>query len=149
MDHTPNVCSIPPRELMDFCVDQGYNCRLEPRGSLLIPPDYNVGVTDWERSMRLRQVKRRSPVASVMRYINSADQLLSMSNRDGRFAVLDNEPDQLQAERMANGGTQVANLQAKPGVNSSTLARYTSFSDAELHNIRAKLEKLLPSEDKQ
>jgi len=23
MDHTPNVCSIPPRELLDFCVDQG------------------------------------------------------------------------------------------------------------------------------
>ena len=23
MDHTPHVCSIPPRELLDFCVDQG------------------------------------------------------------------------------------------------------------------------------
>ncbi|KAF5840079.1 hypothetical protein DUNSADRAFT_17814 [Dunaliella salina] len=54
MDHTPNVCSIPPRELLDFCVDQGYHCRMEPCGSLLIPPDFNVGVTDWERSMRLR-----------------------------------------------------------------------------------------------
>jgi hypothetical protein len=39
---------------------------MEPRGSLLIPPDYNVGVTDWERSMRLR---------------------------DGRWAVLDSEPE--------------------------------------------------------
>lgn len=34
-----------------------YNCRLEPCGSLLIPPDFNVGVTDWERSMRLRCVR--------------------------------------------------------------------------------------------
>ncbi|MEW5319017.1 MAG: hypothetical protein WDW38_010193, partial [Sanguina aurantia] len=53
MEHTPAVCSISPRELMDFCAEQGYSCRLEPRGSLLIPPDYNVGVTDWERSLRL------------------------------------------------------------------------------------------------
>ncbi len=42
-----------------------YQCRLEPEGSLLIPPDFNVGVTDWERASRLRQ---------------------------GVFAVLDSEP---------------------------------------------------------
>lgn len=23
MDHAPNVCSIPPHELLDFCVDHG------------------------------------------------------------------------------------------------------------------------------
>eukprot|EP00198_Chlamydomonas_reinhardtii_P002931 XP_001692267.1 predicted protein [Chlamydomonas reinhardtii] len=55
MDHTPHVCSIPPRELLSFCLDQTYSCRLEPRGSLLIPPDFNVSVTDWERSLRLRE----------------------------------------------------------------------------------------------
>lgn len=54
--HTP----LPPRRST-----QGYGCRLEPQGSLLIPPDFNVGVTDWERSMRLRE---------------------------GRFAVLEAEP---------------------------------------------------------
>lgn len=52
MDHTPNVCSIPPGELITFCMDQAYACRLEPLGTLLIPPDFNVGVTDWERSIR-------------------------------------------------------------------------------------------------
>lgn len=52
MEHTPNVCSIPPRELLNFCFDQAYACRLEPNGTLLIPPDFNVGVTDWERSIR-------------------------------------------------------------------------------------------------
>mmetsp|Transcript_27819 Transcript_27819/g.66105 ORF Transcript_27819/g.66105 Transcript_27819/m.66105 type:complete len:424 (+) Transcript_27819:411-1682(+) len=52
--HVPNVCSIPPLELLDFCTDAGYSCRLEPAGSLLLPPDYNVGTTDWERSLRLR-----------------------------------------------------------------------------------------------
>jgi hypothetical protein len=54
MSHAPTVCSIPPSELVEFCAEAGYCCRMEPAGSLLIPPDYNVGVTDWERSKRLR-----------------------------------------------------------------------------------------------
>lgn len=54
MEHMPHVCPIEPAELVDFCTDSGYTYRLESQGSLLIPPDYNVGVTDWERSIRLR-----------------------------------------------------------------------------------------------
>lgn len=27
MEHVPNVCSIPPQELLDFCTDAGYSCR--------------------------------------------------------------------------------------------------------------------------
>jgi hypothetical protein len=54
MEHCPHVCSIPPTELMAFCSDSGYRCRLELEGSLLMPPDYNVHITDWERSLRLR-----------------------------------------------------------------------------------------------
>ena len=56
MEHMPHVCPIEPAELVDFCTDSGYTYRLESQGSLLIPPDYNVGVTDWERSIRLRWV---------------------------------------------------------------------------------------------
>lgn len=56
MEHCPHVCSIPPAELMAFCSDSGYRCRLELEGSLLMPPEYNVHVTDWERSLRLRCV---------------------------------------------------------------------------------------------
>jgi hypothetical protein len=41
---------------MAFCSDSGYRCRLELEGSLLMPPDYNVHITDWERSLRLRCV---------------------------------------------------------------------------------------------
>jgi hypothetical protein len=55
MTHVPKVSPIESKELLDFCADSGYNCRLEPRGSLLMPPDYNVGMTDWERSLRLRE----------------------------------------------------------------------------------------------
>lgn len=58
MDHVPAVCSIPPQELLEFCRESGYLCRVEPCGSLLIPPDYNVRITDWERSMRLRYADR-------------------------------------------------------------------------------------------
>jgi hypothetical protein len=39
---------------MAFCSDSGYRCRLELEGSMLMPPEYNVHVTDWERSLRLR-----------------------------------------------------------------------------------------------
>ena len=56
MEHAPTVTAIEPAELMEFCAEAGYTYRLESHGSLLIPPDYNVGMTDWERSMRLRCV---------------------------------------------------------------------------------------------
>ena len=56
MEHVPSVCPIEPHELLEFCVNSGYKCRMEARGTLLIPPDYNVGLTDWERSVRLRCV---------------------------------------------------------------------------------------------
>ncbi|KAK9838318.1 hypothetical protein WJX81_004326 [Elliptochloris bilobata] len=66
MVHKPHVCPITPQELLEFCREAGYSCRLEPRGTLLIPPDHNVGLTDWERSLRLREgqfsVLARDPV---------------------------------------------------------------------------------------
>lgn len=42
MDHEPTVWPIEWGELLEFCNTSGYRCRLEPAGSLLIPPDYNV-----------------------------------------------------------------------------------------------------------
>jgi len=54
MAHAPAVCGISPGELLDFCADAGYAARLEPAGSPLAPPACNVGLTDWERSVRLR-----------------------------------------------------------------------------------------------
>lgn len=54
MEHSPHVCSIPPAELVTFCGESGYGCRLELAGSMLMPPDYNVHITDWERSLALR-----------------------------------------------------------------------------------------------
>ncbi len=173
MDHVPHVCSIPPRELLSFCTDQAYSCRLEPRGSLLIPPDVNVSVTDWERLLRLRE---------------------------GQFSVLDAEPERLQlgmaaaadgaagaavatvaataaaappppppaaaaapaaappgpasaggkqqpgagaAAQAAGGGSAAAKSQAG---GPSTLARYSGLSGPDLEEIRARLETLLPQD---
>lgn len=57
MEHMPTVIAIEPSELLDFCDDSGYSHRVEADGSLLIPPDYYVTITDWERSLRLREGK--------------------------------------------------------------------------------------------
>ena len=56
MERAPNVVPITPSELLEFCKESGYNCRLEQGGSMLSPPDFNVDITDWERSLRLRCV---------------------------------------------------------------------------------------------
>ena len=54
MAHAPQVSSIKVPELLEFCADAGHRFRLEATGTLLIPPSFNVMVTDWERSIRLR-----------------------------------------------------------------------------------------------
>jgi len=66
MDHVPSVCPLEPVELLDFCTDSGYSYRVEAQGSLLIPPDYYVGITDWERSLRLRCARRSLPTYSTL-----------------------------------------------------------------------------------
>lgn len=135
MEHIPAVCSIPPAELLEFCQESGYHCRLEPTGSLLIPPEFNVGITDWERSMRLRE---------------------------GRFAVLEAEPDHASPKHSGNSGKTTTRqaVQAAPhplatmparhseGAPRGALAKYRDdFSVDELAEIRVMLESLLPSND--
>lgn len=58
MEHFPRVTPIEPTLLLEFCVDSNYKCRLETQGSLLMPPDYNIGLTDWERFVRLKYALR-------------------------------------------------------------------------------------------
>jgi len=55
MPHVSTVHTIKSSELIQFCCNSGYDCRLELEGSTLMPPEFNVGITDWERSMKLRQ----------------------------------------------------------------------------------------------
>ena len=48
------VQSMVPRDLLQFCVQAGYNCRLEPQGTMVSPPEVDVPLSDWERSVKLR-----------------------------------------------------------------------------------------------
>eukprot|EP00192_Tetraselmis_astigmatica_P010654 CAMPEP_0117668712 /NCGR_PEP_ID=MMETSP0804-20121206/11705_1 /TAXON_ID=1074897 /ORGANISM="Tetraselmis astigmatica, Strain CCMP880" /LENGTH=381 /DNA_ID=CAMNT_0005476641 /DNA_START=753 /DNA_END=1898 /DNA_ORIENTATION=+ len=52
----PTVHSITPVELVQFVLESGLNCRLQPTGTRILPPDWNIpkGLTDWERNKRLR-----------------------------------------------------------------------------------------------
>lgn len=123
MDHLPNVCSIPPQELLHFCMDAGYSCRLEQKGSLLIPPDFNVGVTDWERSLRLRE---------------------------GHWSVLEEEPamqaQQRQQRTMYAADSAHSSRQyiSWGQQHSHESAAPVQLSAHELDSIRARLERLLP-----
>lgn len=119
MEHVPHVSPINVQELLDFCEDSGYKCRLEPRGTLLLPPDYNIGMTDWERSLRLRWAPC-TPVPSLGLLLMSrrvsaalharvsypacltasaavvdspADARARPHCRKGRYSVLDSEPE--------------------------------------------------------
>lgn len=51
----PSIMPISWGDMTDWCNENNARCRLEPRGSLLIPPEAHVGVTDWERSMALQR----------------------------------------------------------------------------------------------
>lgn len=55
LTHKPSVFSISWCEVTEWCEENNTRCRLEPAGSLLIPPEANVGVTDWERALALQR----------------------------------------------------------------------------------------------
>jgi hypothetical protein len=55
MVHKPSVFSISWGDVTDWCNESNTRCRLEPAGSLFIPPEANVGVTDWERALALQR----------------------------------------------------------------------------------------------
>ena len=48
------VRPMAPKELLHFCVEAGYHCRLESEGTSLKPPDLDAPVSDWERTVKLR-----------------------------------------------------------------------------------------------
>lgn len=130
MDHEPTVWPIEWGELLEFCNSAGYRCRLEPSGSLLIPPDYNVGMTDWEKSLKLRK---------------------------GEFSVLGAEPAPRPAEAGAglfiDGPNWVFDLAPVAQDEDEVRAEHLNAvidsqlsSPAALEAMRASLERLLPQE---
>lgn len=82
LSHKPCVFPISWADVTEWCNDSNTRCRLEPAGSLLIPPESNVEQTDWERALALQR---------------------------GEFKVLDQEPqvhdsDPVYASASGNGG---------------------------------------------
>lgn len=55
LGHMPTVWPMSWGEMTEWCNENNTRCRLESAGSLLLPPDSNMRVTDWERSLKLQR----------------------------------------------------------------------------------------------
>lgn len=53
--HQPAVYSTTWGDITEWSTENAARCRLEPAGSLLLPPESNVSVTDWERALALQR----------------------------------------------------------------------------------------------
>lgn len=73
--HQPAVYSTTWGDITDWSKENAARCRLESPGSLLLPPESNVSVTDWERALALQR---------------------------GHYSVLDEEPAVSQRQETAN-----------------------------------------------
>ena len=113
MPHVSTVHTIKSSELIQFCTNSGYDCRLELEGSKLMPPEFNVGITDWERSMKLRQ---------------------------GHYQVLEEEPDLSTAASAASSSEE---LREEMMENSLLEDEIESGINSQLDEMRAMLERLL------
>jgi hypothetical protein len=45
---TPTVEGLEQDEIEEFCRDADYDCQLVEEGMLALPPDANLGETDWQ-----------------------------------------------------------------------------------------------------
>jgi hypothetical protein len=55
LKHQPAVYSTSWADIKEWCTENNARFRLEPAGSLLIPPESNVSITDWERALALQR----------------------------------------------------------------------------------------------
>jgi len=130
----PSVAGLPPPELDAFCRDQGYSCRLELAGSLLMPPETRVvGLTEWERALRLRQ-------GTGFQVLDSEPQLPTSFSHPPPSSAL---PSAADAGQCAPQPQQ----QTEGQVVSRTVG--AEFTRDQLSEIVAALEALLPSNGQQ
>lgn len=76
LSHKPCVFPISWSDVTEWCNDNNTRCRLEPSGSLLIPPESNVERTDWERALALQRGEYK--ILSDEPTFTSNDDLLEM-----------------------------------------------------------------------
>ena len=121
---------------------------------MLIPPDFNVSVTDWERSLRLREGKfavleadpDHSAAATATATVTTT--LAPAARPPSESGMVAPPPEAAAAApgpaaaaaAAPSGGGADADAGVQPP---STLARYSGLSSDELADIRARLERLL------
>jgi len=139
--HAPHVCNIPAEDLVNFCYERGYRCRMEPQGSLLIPPDFNVGLTDWERAKRLRSgsfdVLEIEPSSEGGGNVSSSERLQRGQQTVTKVAAT--------SPRYSSGGSGSGS-----GSGSASFARYQQpMGESDLNELKRRFEALLPADDDQ
>lgn len=130
MFHKPSVFSLSWADVTEWCNETNTRCRLEAAGSLLIPPEANVGVTDWERALALQrgefQVLDSEPAYGAA--LNGNDASLEDALAPGFFI---DGPEWVYGESRNSQDADFSNI-----VDSK-------LADANIAAIRADLERLL------
>lgn len=162
MDHSPTVFPIDWSELVNFCYGAGYKCRTEARGTLLMPPDHNVGLTDWEKALHLRQGRFQvldsdpvlpCPRASVTPEPAAAAAASTIDEDaffiDGPEWVLEGTLQASVVEEAAEDDQPVEEEEAdKDDASQLFLGMDTKLADpAQLEALKLSLERLLPSDE--
>lgn len=155
MDHSPTVFPIDWSELVNFCYGAGYKCRTEARGTLLMPPDHNVGLTDWEKALHLRQgrfqVLDSDPVLPSHATVTpeaAAAITEDLFFIDGPNWVFEGRLQASFVEEVAEDDQDVEEDADKDNVSQLFLGMDTKLADtAQLEALKQSLERLLPSDE--
>lgn len=122
--HQPAVYSTSWSDIREWCSENNAKCRLEQEGSLLIPPESNVSVTDWERALALQR---------------------------GEFSVLEEEPNRAGvAPHEENEEDVFASVFSMDGTDDSKMELDnvsnivdSRMANSSLNSVREELERLL------
>lgn len=145
--HAPSVSAIDSAELLDFCSDAGYDARLEARNTSLLPPECSVGLTDWERSARLRRgawsVLPSDPEFGEVSSTSTSSASASAASSPAARSPSPSSPSTPLLRN--NAGAYPAGASSGGGGGLGHLSPLAAEGDAALAELRAKLERLLES----
>ncbi|KAI8113688.1 hypothetical protein M9435_003682 [Picochlorum sp. BPE23] len=116
--HHPAVYSTSWVDITEWCDENNARCRLEPSGSLLIPPESNVSVTDWERALALQR---------------------------GEFSVLEEEPMISQSAMHSMDGVEEAIVDSAFDNHVDNVSNIVDsrLANSSLNSVKEELERIL------
>lgn len=123
--HEPAVYSTSWADIREWCAENNAKCRLEQEGSLMIPPESNVSVTDWERALALQR--------------GEFSVLEEEPNRDVLFSEDDDEMAVFSMEGVDEGLSHDSKMELD---NVSNIVD-SRMANASLNSVREELERLL------